>query len=150
MSQQALVVVFAFATSLPEAVCSAFSREMVSDVSVTYLLIPFTIRTHEAVPDSKQRFDQNSYTVTDLDEDRPSHPRPGRFSYFRLYTLLLGVFFLSRGNVYSRQRFFISFGPFCCIKCDEELSFFRQSSNQRQSTVWITSGHQSSCSNLRS
>ena len=30
--------------------CSAFSKEMVSDFSVTCLLIPFTIRTQEAVP----------------------------------------------------------------------------------------------------
>ena len=28
-----------------------------------------------------------------LDEDRPSHPRPGRFSYFRESTLLLGMLF---------------------------------------------------------
>ena len=34
----------------PETLCSTFSRAMVSDVSVTFLLIPFTIRTQEAVP----------------------------------------------------------------------------------------------------
>ena len=40
----------ALATGLPVALCSAFLKEMVSVVSVTHLLIPFTIRTHEAVP----------------------------------------------------------------------------------------------------
>ena len=40
----------ALATGLPAALCTTFSREMVSDVSVTYLLIPFKIRTQEAVP----------------------------------------------------------------------------------------------------
>ena len=54
----------AVATSFPAALCSAFSRRMVSVVSVTHLLIPFTIRTHEAFP--KQRVDQNFNTVTIL------------------------------------------------------------------------------------
>ena len=38
---------FAFATEFP---VTTVPREIVSVVSVTYLLIPFTIRTHEAVP----------------------------------------------------------------------------------------------------
>ena len=44
---------FAFATGFPVALCSTFSREMVSDVLVTHLLIPFTIRTQETVFVSK-------------------------------------------------------------------------------------------------
>ena len=57
---------FAFATSFPLALCSKFSKKMASDVSVTYLIIPFKIRTQEAVPVSKQRFDQDFNTVTFL------------------------------------------------------------------------------------
>ena len=71
----------ALATGFPVTMCSALSREMVSDVSVTYLSIPFTIRTEEAIY-------RNVF-----DEDRPSHPRPGRFSCSRLFTLLLGMLF---------------------------------------------------------
>ena len=48
------------------------------------------------------------------------------------------VFFSHRGIVYSRHRCCI-LSPSCCIKCEEVLSF-PQSSNQRQSGVWITSG----------
>ena len=62
---------FAFATGFPVTLCSTFSREMVSDVPVTYLSIPFTIRTQETVL-SRIR-----------DEGRPSHPRPGR-AFFRV------------------------------------------------------------------
>ena len=40
---------FAFATGFPVTLCSELSREMVSDVSVTYLSIPFSIRTQETV-----------------------------------------------------------------------------------------------------
>ena len=36
---------FPFATSYPVTLCSTFSREMVSHVSITYLSIPFRIRT---------------------------------------------------------------------------------------------------------
>ena len=57
---------FAFATSCAETLCSTLSRELFFDVSVAYLLIPFTIRTQEAVPVSKQRFDQDFNTVTSL------------------------------------------------------------------------------------
>ena len=39
----------AFATSFPVTLCSTFSREMVSDVSVTYLSIQLAIRTQESV-----------------------------------------------------------------------------------------------------
>ena len=39
----------AFAKGFPVTLCSTLSREMVSDVSVTYLSIPFTIRTQEVV-----------------------------------------------------------------------------------------------------
>ena len=68
----------AFATGFPVTLCSTFSREMVSDVSVTYLLIPFTIRTQET-----QRFDQDFNTVPFL--------MIFVFSCFRESTLSLGM-----------------------------------------------------------
>ena len=40
---------FAFARGFLVTLCSTHSREMVSDVSFRYLLIPFTIRTQETV-----------------------------------------------------------------------------------------------------
>ena len=40
---------FAFAKGIPVTWCSTFSRETVSDVSVTHLSIPFTIQTLETV-----------------------------------------------------------------------------------------------------
>ena len=55
---------FAFATGFPVTLCSTFSREMVSD-------------------------DQDFTYRNVLDEDRPSHPRLGRFSCFRESTLSL-------------------------------------------------------------
>ena len=55
-----------FATSFPVTLCSTFPVGMVSDVSVTYLSMPFTIRTQEAFSVSEQRFDLNFETVTFL------------------------------------------------------------------------------------
>ena len=103
----------AFATSFPLTLCSTLSTEMVSDVSVTNLLIPFTIRTQE--------------TVLNRDSIMTSIPwRPWRKQTFTSETGPIFVFprihpltgdaTSLRGNVYSRHRFFIS--------SDEELSFF--------------------------
>ena len=83
---------------------------MVSDVSVTCLSIPFTIRTQETVQSRKQGFDHDFNTVTFLMGGRPSHPRPDRFSCFRESTLSLGM--LLRVEVRcTLDRFFISSGP---------------------------------------
>ena len=49
MSQQALSRGPAIATGFPVTLCATLSREMVYDVSVTNLLIPFTILTHKTV-----------------------------------------------------------------------------------------------------
>ena len=56
----------AFATGFPVTLCSTLSRELVSDVSVTYLSIPFTIRTQETVVSRKKGFDHDFETVTSL------------------------------------------------------------------------------------
>ena len=104
---------FAFATGFPATLCSTFSREMVSDVSVTYLSIPFTFRTHD--------FDTVTFLMkADLHiQDRADFPA-------------------SRGNVNSRHRFFISSGP--SSSSVMKNCPFQQSSNQRRSTVWTISG----------
>ena len=110
---------FAFATSFPVTLCS---REMVSDVSVTYLSIPFTIRTQETVL---------SFRYRDVfDEGRPSHQRLGRFS--RDVSSL-------RAKVCSRHDVFISSGPSSSSSVMKNCPFFQQSSNRRRSTVWSIS-----------
>ena len=102
---------FAFAAIFPVALGSTFSMEMVSDVSVTYLLIPFTIRTHEAVPSRHRDSIKISMPVTflmktdiyiqDRDDLRVSENPPS----------CTGMASSHRSSVYSRHRFFISFGP---------------------------------------
>ena len=65
------------ATSLPVALCSVFSRRMVSVVSVTLLLIPFEpMKLVHIETEIRSRFQYGNV----LDEDRPSRPRLGRFS----------------------------------------------------------------------
>ena len=56
------------------------------------MLMPFTIRTHEAVP-SRNTIRSRFQYRTVLDEDRLLRPGPGRFSCFRLSTLLLEMLF---------------------------------------------------------
>ena len=133
---------FAFATSFPATLRSTFSKEMVHDVSVTFLLIPFTIRTQEAVLPSpnRERFDQDFNTVTflmktyhhiqDRADFRVSENPPSRS----------GCFFASRYGTLS--TWILHFIGSFFFKCDEELSFFQQSPNQRRSTFWIISGLQ--------
>ena len=68
-----------------------------------------------------------------FDESRPSHPGPGRSSYFRESTLSVGILVdfevtctLDMNYSFRRSFFF--------IKCNEEFSFFQQFSNRRRST----------------
>ena len=98
--------------------------------------MPFTIWTHEALPVSKLRFDKDFNTVTFLMktdlyiQDWAENP-PSR----------TGCCFTSKQSILSTQILHFVWS-FFFIKCDEELSFFKLSSNQRRSTVWIISGLQ--------
>ena len=121
-------------------------KEMVCDVSVTYLFIPFTIRIQEAAPFRNRDSIKSSIPYV-LDEDRPSHPRPGRFSCFRESTLSLGA--LLRFEVTCTLNIDFSFHLVLLPKCEEELSFstiFKPAPQQSLDNFW-SSG---SCSNFRS
>ena len=117
---------------------SAFNG-IFSDVSVTYLLIPFTIRTHETVwslnKDSIMILVQTSFVKIDF--------RIQDSADFRIRTnppFLSGCFQISRLCVFST----------CCLHnlrslfiCNEELSFPQLPlRNQRRSTASTISDHQ--------
>ena len=82
---------FAFATGLPVTLCSTFSREMVSDVSVTYLSIPFTIRTQETVLSRNRDSTMISIPYLFLMEADVHIQDRAEFSCFRESTLALGM-----------------------------------------------------------
>ena len=119
---------FAFATGFPETLYSKLSRDIVSDVSVTYLSIPFTIRKNV------------------LDENRPSHPRQGRFRVSEIHPLTGDASSL-RGNVYSRHRFFISSGLSSLSSVMKNCPFstiFKPASEHSLDNLWSSRN----CSNL--
>ena len=112
---------------------------MVSDVSVTYLLIPFTIRIMKLFRIEIEIRSTFQYRNV-LDEGRPSHSRPGRFACFRESTLSLGM--LLRFEVTcTLDRFFISSGPSSPSSAMKNCPF-QKSSNPGRSTGWTISGIQ--------
>ena len=121
---------FAFATSFPVTLCSTLSSGMVSDVSVASLLIPFTIRTQEAVPVSKQRFDQYFNTVTFLMKTN-----------LHIQDLSLGVLFRTEAmkTLDVDNSFHL---VLLLLQVWWRIVLFQQSSNQRRRRVWIISDFQ--------
>ena len=113
----------AFASGFPVTLCSTPSSNMVSDVSVTYLLIPFTIRTHEAVPVSKQRLDQNFNTVTLMMKTDLHIQDRADFRISDFSPPCSGCFFTSRQCTLSTSILHFIWS-FFFIKYDEELSLF--------------------------
>ena len=128
----------AFAIGFPEAPCSSFS--MVSVVSFTYFSIPFTIRTQKAFSVLKLRSDLNFNTVTIFMMTNVNVPD---WANFRMLTNPASR---SSSRIVAKQRIFFAemyhSARFFCIKCNEIIALFRQFSNQRSSSVWITSERQ--------
>ena len=87
VSQQASFVALLFATNFSVTLCLTFPNGMISDVSVTYLLVLFTFRMEETVL-SRKSFDHDFKPVTSLMKpDLP--PKTGPISCFWESTLSL-------------------------------------------------------------
>ena len=125
----------ALATGLTKARCSSF---LVSIDSVTFLSIPLTIRTQEAVRSWNRDSTRTSIQYRSLWR-QTYMSKTGPILVFLRIPPFARVFFSYLGIVYSRHK--------CCIlppsvSVWRNIVLFGQTSNQRQSIVWITSGHQ--------
>ena len=112
----------AFATVSLQLCAQRLSQEMVSDVSVSYLLMPFTIRTQETVV-SKQRFDHDFNTVTSLMKANLHIQDRADFRVSENHPLTRDAS-SHRSKVYSRHRFFMSSGPFSSSAMKNYSFFF--------------------------
>ena len=81
-----------FATSFPVPLFSTLVTGISSDVSVTYLLIPFTMRTQETVLSPKKKRIRSQHQHSNVfDDNRLSHPGLGRSSCFHGSILSRGM-----------------------------------------------------------
>ena len=110
-----------FTTSFLVPLFSTLATRLSCDFSVTYLLIPFTIRTQETVVSSKWWFDHDLHTLTSLMMTEPSHPGLGRSSYLHGSTSHVGWFLTSRWSMLSTWPFHVV--ECLIIKCNEEFFF---------------------------